>query len=207
MTRVVDWPLTTSEVRFEPSYGTRPPDFGRQAHEFMPPFWVCRITTPPLSERDRRRAESVLADIEGTAVVALHDPRCPVPFALRASAEAASEVPALTVVGMSEGDRSLGVRGTSGDTITEGDPLAFTLDGQRHYFKARAGLALDGTTQTLPVFIRPRRTVGGLGVAAQRFKPRAHFIIDATQLETVTRVDGFTPTTITGVEHWQRQSA
>jgi len=74
-----NWIWCANEVEFKPSYSVHKPEFGKQAHEFMSPYWMFELGLPPKDLTQRREIESFLARTEGVGVVNVYDPRLPVP--------------------------------------------------------------------------------------------------------------------------------
>ena len=194
----IDWVWCPDEVVFQPSYSVHELQFGKAPHEYMSPFWVMQFTLTDQYEDERRAIEKAVAESGGVIPFNVFDPRTPLPK-LRIGGDPAL-VPALTVNAVSKAG-ILTVTGEAGDQISYGDPLAFTHDGVRHYYKAKADLMLDGAAQTLPVFVRPRLNLTGLGVAAERVKPTARFNIDPNSVFGPTQ-GAFTPVSLQGVEFW-----
>ncbi len=200
-----DWTWCANEVEFKPSYAVHKPEFGRQAHEFMSPYWMFELGLPPKDMKQRREIESFLARTEGVKVVNVYDPRIPVPAYYQAfygPNMPQGLVPELTVTGMDRSTSSLTVMGRDGDFITTGDPIAFTYEDVRFYFKAHDDLWLDGSEQALEVFIRPRVNVTGISVAAERLKPTARFLIEINKTGGRTGLNRFTSYQLSGVEFW-----
>ena len=97
---------------------------------------------------------------------------------------------------------TLTINGEAGDLITTGDPIAFTANNIRYYFKAHHALWLDGTDQDIDVFIRPRKTISGLNISVNRMKPTARFLIDINATGGRTGMNRFTNYSLIGIEYW-----
>ena len=200
-----DWTWCANEVEFKPAYAVHKPEFGKQAHEFMSPYWTFELGLPPKDMQQRREIESFLARTEGVGVVNVYDPRLPVPAYWRKfSGPSAPQgiIPALTVTAMDRVSSTLTISGKDGDLITTGDPLAFTHAGVRYYFKAHHDLWLDGTDQTLEVFIRPRVSLTGLDIPVERERPTARFLIEINETGGRTGINYMTDYRLSGVEYW-----
>jgi len=205
-----NWIWCANEVEFKPSYSVHKPEFGKQAHEFMSPYWMFELGLPPKDLTQRREIESFLARTEGVGVVNVYDPRLPVPAYWRKfSGPSAPQgiIPDLTVKAMDRLASTLTVSGEAGDLITTGDPIAFTHDNVRYYFKAHHDLWLDGTDQTLEVFIRPRISDSGLDIAAERERPTQRFVIQINETGGRTGINRMTDYQLAGVEFWGPLSA
>ncbi|NNE59012.1 MAG: hypothetical protein HKN36_12970 [Hellea sp.] len=200
-----DWIWCANEVAFKPSYSVHKPEFGKQAHEFMSPFWMFELALPPKDMNQRREIESFLARTEGIGIVNVYDPRLPVPaYYMNLHSRSAPQglIPPLTVKAMDRDSSSVTISGQDGDLITTGDPIAFTHDGVRYYFKSHQDLWLDGTDQTLEVFIRPRISVTGLDILAEREKPTLRFLIQINETGGRTGINRMTHYRLAGVEYW-----
>lgn len=200
-----DWIWCANEVEFKPSYSVHKPEFGKQAHEFMSPFWTFDLGLPPKDMRQRREIESFLARTEGVGIVNVYDPRLPVPaYWQNHSGPNAPKgiIPALTVKAMNREASNLTVLGEAGDLITTGDPIAFTYQGMRYYFKAHHDLWLDGSEQALGVFIRPRVSLVDLDITASREKPTARFLIEINETGGRTGLNRLTSYKLSGIEYW-----
>lgn len=200
-----DWVWCANEVEFKPSYSIHKPEFGKQAHEFMSPYWTFDLSLPPKDMMQRREIESFLARTEGVGVVNVYDPRLPVPGYYQnyhGPNMPQGIVPDLVVKAMDAPGSSLTINGEDGDFITTGDPIAFTHGNVRYYFKAHDDLWLDGTDQTLEVFVRPRKTVTGLNITINRIKPTARFLIDINATGGRTGLNRFTNYSLKGIEYW-----
>jgi len=200
-----DWIWCANEVEFKPSYSVHKPEFGRQAHEFMSPYWMFELSLPPKDMSQRRAIESFLARTEGVGVVNVYDPRLPVPAYYQNLAGPNMPVgliPDVTIKAMDRETSFLTVSGTDGDLITTGDPIAFTHNNVRYYFKAHEEMWLDGTDQLLEVFIRPRLSETGLNIQADREKPTARFLIEINETGGRTGINRMTQYRLSGVEFW-----
>lgn len=200
-----DWVWCANEVEFKPSYSVHQPEFGKQAHEFMSPYWMFELSLPPKDMTQRRAIESFLARTEGVGVVNVYDPRLPVPAYYKNYAGPNAPqgiVPALSIKAMDRDGSTLTVSGRDGDLITTGDPIGFVHDGVRYYFKAHEDLWLDGSDQVLPVYIRPRLSLFGLDIQADREKPTARFLIDINKTGGRTGINRMTSYQLSGIEYW-----
>lgn len=200
-----DWVWCANEVEFKPSYAVHKPEFGKQIHAYMSPYWMFELALPPKDMKQRRAIESFLARTEGTAIVNVYDPRVPVPayyHKLDGPRRPQGMIPDLFVKAMDTASSSLVIAGRDGDLITTGDPIGFTHAGVRYYFKAHHDLWLDGSDQTLEVFIRPRETISGLNIQVVREKPTARFLIDINKTGGRTGLNRFTNYSLSGVEFW-----
>lgn len=206
---VIDWPYCTNNVVFRPNYQTAPPEFGRQQHNVMSPFWLCDLVMPSKGLDAYRKIEALLAEIEGFGIVNVYDPRFPLPGYWRRETHhnhvLADRIPEVFINAMDRASKTITITGsaTDDDRITKGDPLAFTYDDRRYYFKAAEDLIIDGTAQTLPVYLRPRETVTGLSVKVDRIRPTMRFAINHNNTHSPT-VSGQTVFTIQGVEFWHK---
>ena len=200
-----DWIWQPNSVRFRPSYFTHKPEFGKASHVFRSPYWMVEYILPPKKEMDRRDITVFLSETEGKHVVNFYDPRVPVPAAygdLIKCGSPESIIPDLNVKATTKATSSIVVNGSVGDRITKDDPIAFTYNNIRHYYRAKTDLVLDGTDQTLDVYLRPRYTLGGLDIVTDRVRPTNRFLIDINQIDDLTTSDGVTSFTITGVEFY-----
>ena len=200
-----DWQWCANEIEFKPSYAVHKPEFGRQAHAYMSPYWMFELSVPPKDPDQRRAIESFLAQTEGQAVVNIHDPRVPVPaYYEKAFKQGFSnlQIPSLIIKGTDVATSALMISGQAGDRIHRGDPLAFTHNDRRYYFKSAEDLTLDGQDQSLTVFIRPRENLTGLNVTADRLRPTARFLININETGGRTSLSGFTAFKLSGVEFW-----
>ena len=200
-----DWIWCANEVEFKPSYSVHKPEFGKQAHEFMSPYWSFELGLPPKDMTQRREIESFLARTEGVGIVNVYDPRLPAPAYWQKYMDGhppAGLIPELTITAMDRVASTIKVLGQDGDLITTGDPIAFTHAGVRYYFKAHHDLWLDGTEQSLDVFIRPRISLSGLSIVADRERPTARFLIEINDTGGRTGLNRMTDYRLSGVEYW-----
>ena len=108
-------------------------------------------------------------------------------------------IPDLTIVATDKVDSTITVIGKVDDFITSGDPIAFTHMGVRHYYRACEDLRLDGTEQQLKVYIKPRFTLTGLSILAERVRPTCRFLINTNAVVGVTTSDNVSTYQINGV--------
>ena len=202
----LDWIWCANEVEFKPSYSVHKPEFGKQTHEFMSPFWTFELGLPPKDMVQRREIESFLARTEGIGFVNVYDPRIPVPAywsKIHGPNAPKDIIPPVIVTGMDRSNSTITVIGEPGDLVTTGDPIAFTLNNERYYFKFHDTVWLDGTEQAMSVFIRPRVTLSGLMIAAQRDKPTTRFVIQINDTGGRTGINYMTSYRLAGVEFWE----
>ncbi len=190
-------------MTFQPQFMTHEPVFGKQIHGHGSPYWMFQMELPPVNEKIRGMIDVFRAKANGTSIVEFYDVRRPVPLFYSEVNRSMQErlIPDLKVKSVSKSGSSLVVKGDDGDVISVGDPLAFTHAGVRYYFKAEEMLALDGTDQTLPVIIRPRKDLTLSNTFADRVKPRCRFMCDFNNMGGNTSAHGFTKFTLTGVEY------
>lgn len=204
MEHVWDW--IPESLRLRPQYFTSEPEFGKPTHVFRSPFWVLDLSLPIKNETDRRKIETLFADMEGTGVVSVFDVRSMYPKrfekVLRNGAPV-SVVPSVSVKATSTSASTITISGTEGDYIAEGDAMSFTdADGYRHYYVSKEKLVLDGTDQVLKVYLRPRRDLTGLDIVITRVKARQRFVISPNDVGGMTNTDGYTKYQISGVEFY-----
>jgi len=198
-----DWTWQPNSARFRPSYFIHAQEYGKASHAFRSPYWMFEYVLPPKKEADRRDIMVLLSCLEGKHVLNVHDPRVPYPSAYHDMIKCGSPlsiIPELRVTGTNKATSSITVVGISGDTILKDDPIAFTHDGVRHYYRAKVDLKLNGAAQSLDVYLRPRIVLTGVDVVADRIKPTNRFLIDINQVDDLTSSDGLTSFTLTGIE-------
>jgi len=197
----IDWLWCPDEVVFKEVYAVHEPQFGKVPHEHMSPYWVMDFTLPEYEEDTRRDIERAVSKSGGTIPFNVFDPRVPFP-AYHHGAGPPSSVPDLYVKAVSRLG-TITVAGEAGDVISHGDPIAFTYEGWRYYFKAQDDLVLSGNDQILPVFVRPRRTLNDINVLADRIKPTARFNVFVNEVIGSTR-GPLSKFALKGVEFWGR---
>lgn len=200
------WDWIPDGLKLRPQYFASEPEFGKPTHVFRSPFWMLELSLPIKGEEDRRKIETLFADMEGAGVVSVFDVRSMYPKrfqkVLRDGAPV-SVVPSVTVKATSTSASTITVAGVDGDWISEGDALAFNdADGYRHYYVSKEKLVLDGTDQVLKVYLRPRRTLAGLDITVTRVKARQRFVISTNDVGGSTNTDGFTRYRLSGVEYY-----
>jgi len=205
--REFDWIWRPNSVMFGPRRMIHAPVYGKQVHQYSSPFWEFTLTLPPKAEKDRREIAAFFAEVEGTAVVNVYDPRVPVPayYTKYKDALASYRIPDLVVMGVDKLTRSITVVGSpdaSGDygMITKDDPIAFTHEGVRHYYRAIDDVVLNGTSQTVRVNLRPRVDLTGISIVTDRIKPTQRFQVFVNEKGGDTSVDGYTNFSLRGVE-------
>lgn len=206
-----DWIWQPNSVMFSPRRFVHDPVFGKQVHQFASPFWEFTLTLPPKAEKDRREIAAFLGETEGIAVVNVYDPRIPVPAYYdhyRDDGLLTRRIPDLAVKAVNKAGRTITVSGSpdaagNHGRITKDDPIAFTHDGVRHYYRALNDLVLDGTDQTVRVDLRPRVSLSGLSIvltAEDRIRPTCRFQVFINDTGGRTNVDGYTDFSLRGVE-------
>lgn len=199
------WKWCARTKDFKPSYTVPDTPFGKRPIVLLTPHWVFDMTLPPKDMDERREIEALIHGTDGVPTFRVYDARVPYPAAYNAvngSQIPAGGVPNLLVVSMSKTDAALTIRGVAGDYVTWGDPLAFTYDGRRYYFKAKENLKLTGGDDVLPVFIRPYADVSSVGVLAERVRPTQAFNVRINDIDQKTGEDMLTRFTLAGSEYW-----
>lgn len=200
----IDWTYCSNRVVFGPVYSVSEPRFGQQRNSILSPFWQCDLIMPPKKLDVYREIEAKFAETEGFGVVNVFDPRFPYPGHWKSIAKhnnAASSIPDITISDTSIANSQITITGTNGDMVHVGDPLAFTHNDKRYYFKARQDLELDGTAQTLDVYLRPREDLTGLAIVLDRVRPTMRFAVDINGATGRTE-NTFTEFNLRGVEFW-----
>lgn len=201
-----DWVWQPSNVNeFGPVRFVHDPVFGKQVHNYASPFWQFDFSLPPSDDDVRREIATFFAETEGVAVANVYDPRVPVPkhyhmFRDLDDAALIAMIPDVTVTAMSSVNRTLTIVGQNDDVITKDDPIAFTHNGIRHYYRSLETKTLTGVAQSLRVDLRPRITTAGLSIVADRVKPTHRFQIAFNDKGGSTDADGFTNYSLRGVE-------
>lgn len=201
------WPWCPRDLTFKPSYQrSDATQFGSQMHEYASPYWMCDLVMPPANnEADRRAFEQVIHSNDGRGLFSVFDRRCPYPRYWRNivgnGVNAQSVIPDITVTEISKSNSSLTIQGQAEDRVKYGDPIGFTYNNRRYYFKALTDLVLDGNEQELSVFIRPRITASGLSILAERIKPQCYFNVNVNDMEGQTALQS-TPISLIGTEYW-----
>lgn len=194
------WTWCPIDVSFKPRYQRSSNEFGAQSHEYGSAYWMCEFTMPPVfNEATRRAMEKAIHTNDGRGLFGVFDRRCPYPLAHGPSTTLTS----LTVISMNKATSTLEVSANVGaETLSVGDPIAFTYLNRRYYFKVTTEVSLSKLIPTtVEVMIRPRVTAIGMNVAAERVKPVAYFNVDVNPMEGQTTLNG-TPITLSGVEYW-----
>lgn len=198
------WKWCARTKDFKPSYAVPDTPFGKRPLVLLTPHWVFTLTLPPKDMDDRREIEALIHGYDGVPTFRVYDARVPYPAvfgAVAASQMPAGGVPDLLVVSMSKTAATLTVRGTAKDHITKGDPLAFTYDNRRYYFKAKEALTLTGGDDILPVFLRPYLDTA-VGVKADRVRPTQAFNVRINDINQRTDDDHLTRFSLAGTEYW-----
>lgn len=193
-----DWTWLPSSVKIRPMRQVHDPVYGKQLHQYADPFWMVELTLPPHKEETRREIETLLEASEGIGVFNVYDPRVPIP----AHHTSEGAVPALTIKDAERSGSRLLVNGVDGDVITKGDPIAFTYQNKRHYYKAAETLTLSGIDQWLDVYIRPRVDFDSQNIVAERIRPTNRFVVNINDTGGVTTSDDVTVFNLKGVEYW-----
>ncbi|PHR57937.1 MAG: hypothetical protein COA43_11210 [Robiginitomaculum sp.] len=178
-----------------------------QGHVFMSPYWVFDFALPPQTLDTRREIESFLARTKGQAIVNVFDPRAPYPKRFIGVAGRHSPlgiIPDVRVKAMSASASTLTIVGEAGDIISVGDPIAFTHDGYRYYFKFHDEVKLDGSEQTLSVWLQPLRSFGGENILADRIKPTCRFRVNINNTGGRTGVNRLTSFKLSGKQYSER---
>lgn len=204
--QVLDWPLSPSAVKFGPIWNVGEPEFGFPPIRTRSPYWAFEYSHPPADETTRREVAALLNKGRGLAAYRVYDPRVPYPQyweKIVRDSGSTSIVPTITVTAVDKAASTITVTSDgSGDIVSADDPIAFDLNGQRHYFRATDRTEISGSTD-IPVAFRPRSTEGSLSIAASRIKPTANFILrNQAGIFGPTGVDHFTDITLSGVETW-----
>lgn len=199
----IDWIWCPDEVTFRESFSVHEPQFGKKPHEYMSPVWLMEFTLPDQDLDKRRDIERAVSKSAGIVPFNVFDPRTPYPNYYIGTAgrnAPANLIPPVTVKAISKAG-NITISGQEGDFITHGDPIAFTHEGWRYYFKAQDDLWLTGSDQVLPVFVRPRRNLTGLNVLGERIKPTCRFNVFINDVVGPTQ-GLLTKFSLRGVEHW-----
>jgi len=199
----IDWVWCPTEVTFRESFSVHDPEFGKKPHEYMSPLWVMDFVLPEQDLDKRRDIERAVSKSAGLIPFNVYDPRTPYPnyyIGVAGKNAPTSLIPPLYVKAVSKAG-TITVSGADGDFITHGDPIAFTHEGWRYYFKAQDDLWLDGTDQVLPVFIRPRKNLTGLNILTDRIKPTCRFNVFINDVVGPTK-GRYSEFSLRGVEHW-----
>lgn len=199
------WKWCARTMDFKPSYEVPDTPFGKRPIVLLTPFWEFELTLPAKDMTERREIEALIHGNDGVPTFRMYDARVPYPavFDIVNDAQApAGGVPALTVVSMSKTNSTLTVNGEANDYITWGDPIAFTYNNRRYYFKAKQNLELTGGDDTLEVFMRPYADVTGVNTPAERVRPTQAFNVKVNDIEQSTGEDNLTRFTLSGTEYW-----
>ena len=201
-----DWVWEPSSVMFKPRRFVHDAVFGKPVHQYASPHWEFELTLPPTDMKTRRAIASFFGETEGVAIVNVYDPRVPVPaiyHKFRHDELLTKRIPNLTIKGVSKENRTVTVNGAIGDKISKDDPVAFTHEDVRHYYRSLRDLVLDGSDMELLVDLRPRKTLTDLSItltAENRIKPTCRFQININDHGGLTNSDGFTDYVLSGVE-------
>lgn len=198
-----DWVWSPESILFKPLRYVHDATYGKIPHEYGSAHWIFELSLPPQKEKDRKQIVAFLARVAGVAVVNIYDPRVPIPDAYNKylnDSRLVSRIPDLSVLAVSKPDRTITVQGEVGDRVTVDDPIAFTHDGVRHYYRALETVDMDGTPIDIMVNLRPRVSLDGLNIVTDRIKPTCRFQIDTGDIQQPTDVNGFTRFTLSGVE-------
>ena len=194
----VSWPFCATGILLKPSYIRSSTEFGAQSHEFGSAHWMLEASfKPSFTEAERSAYETLIHDNNGRGLFGVFDRRRPKPLALIGTGAA---VPALTVTGTSKVG-TITVTGTAGDVISRGDPIGFTHNNRRHYYKFKDTVALTGVADVLRVFISPRVDLAGISAAAERDRPECYFNVQINDVEGITDLRQ-TPITLVGREYF-----
>ena len=201
----IDWDWLPEKVKFDPVHLVDEPRRGLQRVQYGSPYWAFEMSFDKRSEEQRKAAAAVLARSEGLMVFNVYDPRTPLPGKfgeMRGSWSLvdSTPIPALRVKSVSRSNQAILVQGEVGDVITTGDPLEFTHQGLRHYYCSSQDLVLDGTEQSLDVYLRPRVDIASLDLVINRRRPRQRFVIDMKSIGMMTDVDRRTDFKLKGIE-------
>ena len=199
------WKWCARTTDFKPSYETPDTPFGKRPVVLLPPHWVFDLSLPPKDLTERREIEALIHGTDGVPTFRVYDARVPYPAiwdVINDPLLGDAGIPAITVTAMSKTAATLTVTGTAGDVVTWGDPLAFTFNDRRYYFKARRSVTLTGGSDTLPVFVRPYADVPIVNVAADRIRPTQAFNVRIDDIDQGTDEDHLTRITLSGTEYW-----
>lgn len=200
MTRTIDWTYCSNQVIFKPFYpGASAPEFGLQQHSAFSPHWICELTLPAKELKEYREIEALLAETEGIGIVNAFDPRFPYPSKYKVG----DAIPDIDVLAMSRANRTITVTGTPGDVIEKGDPIAFTHNGRRYYFKAMKRLLMTGGDLPLEVYLRPRETIASFRETIDRVRPAMRFSININDAYSESS-QGLTVFKLIGREFWHK---
>lgn len=209
MPTVLDFDWMPSALIFGPMFYTSGNlSYGRQVNSFGDPHFITEMTLPEITEKRRRELFWKCANTENKAIVNAYDSRVSYPQwwkNLVPKNQLESVIPDITVKAMDRENKTITISGATDDVIIGDDPIAFTYNNVRYYFRAAIeSLKLDGTDQVLPVYLRPRLTIAGLNIVVDRVKPTHRFVFDFAPMfkEARTNSDGFTPITVQGVEYY-----
>jgi len=200
----LEWKWCGHEIVFRQSFAVHDPEQGKIAHEFMSPQWVLDIKLPDQGEESRLDIEAEVYKSGGTVPFNFHDTRVSYPKAAKADIFAnpgnppGTYIPAVTIVDMDAAGNAV-VSGTAGDKITRGDPMAFTIAGQRIYFKALDTITLTGGNDAILV-TRGKYAGTGINLALDREKPKLPFYVFINDIFGATRKN-VTPISVRGVEY------
>jgi len=195
------WDTEPSEIEFKPSYSVAPPRVGKSQISTLSPFWKFSFQIPGQALATRIAIETLLNGTEGVKPLRFYDSRHPYPDAVKDEVDPDAATLALTLSATSIADSTISVSGTATDVITEGDPLAFTFEGKRHYYKAAETIILTAGTNVLSVYMRPRYVLSGESITVERVRPTLAFDFDINAITQTTGVDKYTSYDISGIEH------
>lgn len=175
----VDWTLCPNNVTFDYDDGYFPPALGRKPTRNRSPNWFVNFRFPDATE-DKQRLLDGLKYQSPQGLFNIADPSRPYPMYWKRIIECSNILPAdivprVTVSAMDAAARTITISGEVGDVITVGDPLAFTQDGYRYYFRAGADLQVTGGDQPLPVIYEPLRTLSFAAIDLDRISPTMRF--------------------------------
>lgn len=175
----VDWTLCADNITFDFDDGYLNPSLGRKETRRRSPNWFILFRFPTATDEKRRMVDELRYQ-SPSGLFNICDPTRPYPkhwekTIRQTKTEPLSVVPQLHVSNMDAESRSLTVTGQADDFITSGDPMAFTHDGYRYYFRAGHDLLLDGSAQTLGVIYEPLRTLPLPNISLDRVSPTMRF--------------------------------
>jgi hypothetical protein len=175
--------------------------FGSQYHQTAEPHWIVELGFPPIFEDDRAALEAVFHQ-SGVPIFAIPDPRRKWPrhYANIDESVRSSVIPTLTLTTMDRATSTITVTGTDGDVVEQGDPLGFTLNSARHYFKAVSRTVISGATD-IEVFNRPRLDLTSQSIALERVNVPHWFRLNRNDIPEETDLIT-TSFSLVGTEHW-----
>ena len=209
MTTFVDWTLCANNITFDYDDGYIEPSLGRKETRRRSPNWFISFRFPTATDEKRRLLDHLRYQ-SPTGTFNISDPSRPYPkywekLVRQTKIDPANVIPAVSVSAMDANTRTITVTGQDEDLITCGDPLAFTHDGYRYYFRAGEDLRLDGSAQQIGVVYEPLRTLMLPNIAADRINPTMRFHVRLNGLSGRTDIGILTELgELQGVE-WTRR--